>query len=135
MRLFLSLILSIHTACAINLNYFNSHFEKSLVKDQEMIIVVKEAGDEKLLTFRWTLFHNQGLVTLMNYNGEPSQQLLYKRYQENSIKLDIALRNNETSRFHPYLIITFLGYNYENKSAQFEVFHKDPSSLTSVQLR
>ena len=133
MRLLLSLILSIHTLCAIDLNYFNSHFEKNLLKDQEMTLIVKQASDEKVLTFRWTLFHNQGLVTLMNYNGEPSQQLLYKRYQENSIKLDIALRENESSRYHPYIIITFLGYNYENKSAQFEVFHKDPSRLTSIE--
>jgi hypothetical protein len=135
MKLLISFLFTLMYVEAINLNYFNNSFEKTLSKDQQMRIVVKKEGDEKLLIFRWTLFHNRGLVTLVNYNGEPSQQILYKRYHENSIKIDIALRQNETSRYHPYLLITFLGYNYEDKSAKFEILHKDPSGLTSIELK
>lgn len=135
MKLFLTFFFTHIYLFGINLNYFNNSFEKVLSKDQLMQIVVKQSDDEKLLRFRWTLFHNNGLVTLTNYNGEPSQQLLYKRYHENSIKIDIASRQNETSRYHPYLLITFLGYNYENKSAKFEILHKDPSGLTSIELK
>ena len=120
---------------AIDLNYFNSSFQKSLKKDEQMFIVVSDRSDEKLLTLRWTLFHNEGLVTLTNYDGNPSQQLLYKRYQENSIKIKIALRQDELSRYDPYLFITFLGYDYVTKSAKFEILHKDPSGLTSVLLK
>ena len=135
MRSLLVCLLLMTNVYSIDLNYFNNTFQKTLKKDEQMYIVVKDRDDEKLLLFRWTLFHNKGLVTLSNYNGEPSQQLLYARYQENSIKIKLALRENETSRYHPYLLINFLGYNYENKSADFEVLHKDPSGLTSIELK
>ena len=134
MRFLLGLVLCCQVY-AIDLNYFNDSFQKSLKKDEQMFIRVTDRNDEKLLVFRWTLFHNNGLVTLTNYNGIPSQQLLYKRYQENSIKIDIALRQDELSRYNPYLFITFLGYDYVTKSAKFEILHKDPSGLTSIVLK
>lgn len=135
MRKLLLFLLCMSFVMGIDLNYFNNTFQKQLKKDELMQIVVTDRSDEKLLSFRWTLFHNQGLVTLTNYNGEPSQQLLYKRYQENSIKIELALRKDELSRYHPYLFITFLGYDYVTKSAKFEVLHKDPSGLTSIVLK
>ncbi len=135
MKKLLIVIFFIGQLNAINLNYFNNTFSKELKKDEPMVIVVKDREYEKLFVFRWTLFHNQGLVTLSNFNGQPSQTILYKRYQENSLKFNIALRQDEVSRYHPYLFITFLGYNYETKRAKFEILHKDPSGLTSVELK
>lgn len=134
MRLLWVLLLVCHVN-AIDLSYFNNSFQKTLKKDEPMMIVVTDRKDEKLLLFRWTLFHNKGLVTLTNYDGIPSQQLLYKRYHESSIKIDIALRQDELSRYNPYLFITFLGYDYVTKSAKFEILHKDPSGLTSIVLK
>ncbi len=135
MRIIAFLLLLATWLNGIDLNYFNNSFHQSLGKDQQMVIVVTDKDEEKLLIFRWTLFHNKGLVTLLNYNGEPSQHLLYKRYQQNSIKVKLALRQNESSRQHPYLLINFLGYNYENKRADFEILHKDPSGLTTISLK
>ncbi len=123
------------TLHAIDLNYFNAVYEKSLKKDQFMDIIVHDRGYKKLLRFRWTLFHNKGLVTLTNYHGVPSQHILYARYKEDTIKIGLALRDEEASRYHPYLLITFLGYDYTTKSAKFEVLHKDASAQTTIELK
>ena len=120
---------------AINLNYFNATYERALLKDQTLYINVYDRGSKRLIRFRWTLFHNQGLVTISHLFGEPRQHILYARYKQNSIKFPLALKDEEKSLYHPYLLITFLGYDYTTKRAKFEIRHKDASNQTRIELK
>ena len=135
MKKLILLFVFIANSYAIDLNYFNNSFEKGLKKDQFMDIIVHDRGIKKLLRFRWTLFHNNGLVTILNYHGRVRQHILYTRYQENSIRLEIALRDEENSRYHPYMLITFLDYDYKNESAKIQVLHKDSTLQTTIELK
>ena len=135
MRTLVLLFFLLNYSFAIDLNYFNATYDRALKKDQNLIIDVFDRGEQRAFSFRWTLFHNEGLVTLSNYNGHPSQHVLYTKYQRDTIKIKLALRKEETSRYHPYLLITFLGYDYVTKSARFTIYHKDVGAQTQIVLK
>ncbi len=120
---------------AIDVGFFNTIATASLKKDQFLNIIVYDQEEKRLLQFRWTLFHNQGLVTHTNYRGHPMQELLYARYRQDTIKIEIALRDNEVSFYHPYLLITFLGYDYKQNKANFEIRHKDLQEQTRIEIK
>ncbi|MDH5464922.1 MAG: hypothetical protein OEW60_04785 [Thiovulaceae bacterium] len=120
---------------AIDVGFFNTIATAELKKDQFLTIVVYDQEEKRLLQFRWTLFHNKGLVTHTNYRGHPMQELLYAKYRQDTIKIDIALRDNEGSFYHPYLLITFLGYDYKQNRANFEIRHKDLQEQTRIEIK
>lgn len=131
----LLLLLIIAPSRAIDLNYFNATYTEALLKDQVLYINIYDRGTLRQIDFRWTLFHNHGLVTISHQNGEPRQHILYKRFRQDSIKFDLALKDEEKSLYNPYLLITFLGYDYISKKAKFEILHKDASNQTRIELK
>lgn len=122
-------------AIALDLNYFNATYERTLTKDQFLVLDVYDREYKRTLAFRWTLFHNEGLVTHTNYDGHPHQHILYTRMGADTIKIALALRDEEKALAAPYLLITFLGYDYVSKSARFMIYHKDASTQTQIDLK
>lgn len=135
MKIIMLFYLAMVSAFAIDLNYFNDQKEIVLLKDQRVFITITDRDEKRLLMFRWTLFHNNGLVTISHNNGHPKQNILYTRYNEDSLKFRIALRDEEKSLYHPYVIITFLGYDYVTKKAKFLILHKDSGSQTDIDIK
>ncbi|KIM09086.1 MAG: hypothetical protein KU28_00105 [Sulfurovum sp. PC08-66] len=134
MRLFLLWGIALTVSLALEGKFFTSIDKVELAKDQRLYITVTDRLEEKLLAFRWTLFHNEGLVTITHWDGNPMQHLLYKRYDADSIKVNIALRKEEESLFHPYILITFLGYDYATKKATLRIAFHDKQQQTQIQI-
>ncbi|WP_457564982.1 hypothetical protein, partial [Caminibacter sp.] len=68
------------------------------------------------LKIRWTLYKNDYLVVLYNFNGFPRQVMLKKTYPLDTFKIDIA----KFPTFYPYLLIKFDDFN--DKIATFKIY-------------
>jgi hypothetical protein len=96
----------------------------SLKKDQTKKILVKYTSVEKLLKFRWTLYHNEALVLLSSYDRIPSQHILRLNYKNQSLR--ITLKPSGGDEFNPpYLIIKFLDFDFKKKEAKFSISISD----------
>ncbi len=116
--LFLSFLFSLTLYSAGN--NWNQTASFSLKKDQVALWLV---GDREL-TFRWTLFHNRGLVYIAKFDKFPYQGILYKDYRLNGVKIALSV-NNKTNLEDPYCMIVFESYDEKSKTAQFTLYVKD----------
>ncbi len=119
MRLLLVLTLFWQALFALE-DYWTFEEEFSLKKDEFILYRVKE----KDLFFRWTLFHNNGLVYLAKYDLFPYQGILYDRYRQNSFKMTIG-KATLANREDPYCMIVFEQFNVENMTSDFKIYCKD----------
>jgi hypothetical protein len=134
MRFFVVAVLSVYALYAIDLRFFTAHHTVELKKDEPIYITITDRQERRLLAFKWTLFHNDGLVTISHLDGNPMQHILYEAYQKDTIKYTLTHRKDETSLFDPYVLITFLGYDYELQTATFDILHKDKQAQTQIDL-
>lgn len=97
-----------------------------LKKDQEQKIIVKYDGKEKIFTFRWTLYKNNGLVILRSYDKNPAQNILYLRETNKSFRVELKSRG---VNFYdkPYLLVMFKDFNFDTREATFELLLSDDS--------
>jgi len=104
-----------------------------LKKDEVATIEVlkREDSSKRILTLRWTLYQNKRLVTLISYDGFPTQHILQKEYKRNSIK--IALRDDyyDVSK-RCYLIVKFYDFDESNKTATMKVSIRDPKKRIEI---
>lgn len=76
--------------------------EFSLKKDE---FIMYKIGTKDLL-FRWTLFHNKGLVYTAKFDKFSYQGILYENYKLDSAKFNIAT-NKIADKEPPYCLISF----------------------------
>ncbi|MDX1296419.1 MAG: hypothetical protein R3302_09125, partial [Sulfurimonadaceae bacterium] len=115
-RLFLVLALLFGSAAA----NFRETKELRLKKDQiEKIMVVTE-DEEYLMTFRWTLYHNGGLVVHRSYDGFNSQNVLKLNHNNQSVRIDIDTRSKSPKLF-TYVVIKFKAFDFEKGEAVLEL--------------
>ncbi len=97
-----------------------------------MVEVIKREGSRKrVLTMRWTLFQNERLVLLVNYDGFPTQYILQKKYKRNSIK--IALRDDYHDSFkRAIMIVTFTEFDEAKKTALLKASISDPNKRIEI---
>ena len=126
--LFLLLSIFVH---AIDTNFWDYSFQTELKKDEIYRLSVDDTEIVKQLYFRWTLYHNEGLVLLVNYDGHPHQFILYDRYNEDSVRLKIA-RKVRYSTHAPFLLLIFKEFDFSTRKAQFEILVKDTSKKLAV---
>lgn len=108
------------------LNAIDWDVEKSfkLKKDQIQNILITTPTSEKLLSFRWTLFKNEGLVFLYTFDDHAFQNILYQRHRSRMTKVvfeDIHVKH----QIKPFLLFKFQSYDYETGRAEIVVFLND----------
>ena len=105
-------------------NDFRDVREISLQKDELTHILVKYENREKLFKFRWTLYTNGGLVIHRSYDKIISQNILYLRYKNQSIRQELKPRGADFYNV-PYLLVKFKEFNTQKHEAVFELFLSD----------
>ncbi|MEY4505077.1 MAG: hypothetical protein RL154_1374, partial [Pseudomonadota bacterium] len=81
-------------------------------------------GVSKFLTFRWTLYVNEGLVMLYEYEKFTFQNILYISNQLQGYRLN--LKNRAENAFdYPFALIVFAEFDDKKQEAMFEFFLKD----------
>ncbi len=104
-----------------------------LKKDEVAVIKVRKKADSssRILQLRWTLYTNERLVLLVNYDGFPRQYILQKEYKRNSIR--ITLRDDYSLRAkRSYLILTFKDFSDNNRTALIKAFVADPNKKIEI---
>ena len=98
--------------------------EIKLKKDQEQKIIVKYDDRDKVFTFRWTLYKNNGLVLFRSYDKIVAQNILYLRKTSRSFRVELKPRG---LNFYdkPYLLVMFKDFDFETREAKFELFLSD----------
>lgn len=105
-------------------NDFRELFKISLKKDEQKKILVKYANKEKLFEFRWTLYVNDGLVTLYKYDDFVAQNVLYLNHKNQSLR--IKLRDDGQNYYNlPYFLLKFKDFDAKEKEAKFELYLYD----------
>ena len=123
LQVFLLLFFSISSLFAIE---FSDIQEVSLKKDELRKILVKYDGRKKVLTFRWTLFKNGGLVMFNSYDTIVSQHILYMRQTNRSFRVQLKPRG--VSFYNkPYVLIRFKDFNHDTNEAKLELLLSDDS--------
>ncbi len=100
-----------------------------LKKDQFFHATFSETGPEggvvkRVFKLRWTLFVNEGLVTLINYQGFNNQTVLYTRPNLDTFNLKLLPRIAGELRA-PYMSIVFKEFDDTNREAYFDIYIKD----------
>jgi len=105
-------------------NDFREVFKFSLKKDEQKKILVKYNNKKKAFIFRWTLYINDGLVTLYKYDGCVAQNVLYLNHKNQSLR--ITLRSGGQDYYNPpYLLLKFKEFDLKKKKAKFELYLYD----------
>ena len=113
-------------------NDFRELFKISLKKDEQKKILVKYANKEKLFEFRWTLYVNDGLVTLYKYDDFVAQNVLYLNHRNQS--LHIKLRDDGKNYYNaPYFLLKFKDFDAKKQEAKFELYLYD--SAMQIELK
>ena len=84
MRTLLLYLLSLSLLFSIN---WTTTSEFTLKKDRVALWLV----GERELSFRWTLFHNEGLVYIAKFDNFPYQGILYDDYRKNGFKIKLSV--------------------------------------------
>ncbi|MDR1911362.1 MAG: hypothetical protein LBQ52_03320 [Helicobacteraceae bacterium] len=99
----------------------------SLRKDEFAVFEI----DNRVLTFRWSLFHNKGLVCLIKYDHFPYQTILYDDYKLNAIKIPVKT-NRTTPPPLPYMTIVFESFDSDRNLSNMRLYLFD--ELGSVKI-
>ncbi len=89
---------------------------------------IKDAG---LFKFRWTLYKNEGLVILANYEGFPYQYVLYRKRGRDFIR-QIIDKKPPKAWLMPYMLLKFEDFDEKKEIATLGVFISDPQKGNSV---
>ncbi len=110
----------------------------TLKKDQ--IVEMKIVKDYKktfqyqgVLKFRWTLFHNDRLVLLLNYEGFKKQYILETRHKLNTIKLNLTDDYKRIDK-RPFAIMKFISFDSGKQKVKMDFLVSDPSKRLEVKL-
>jgi len=101
-------------------------FTVKLQKDQTASFDVYYLNNTYSLKFRWTLYINDILTLLYNYDGFPRQMTLYKDPPLNAFKIPIAKIPDN----YPYFYIVFKNYN--GKIATFDIYLMNDNKKVKV---
>ena len=102
-----------------------------LKKDEQKKIFVKYNNRKKLLTFRWTLYKNGGLIIFSSYDKIVSQHILYLRHTNQSFRL--KLKPSDGYYNPPYLLIKFKKFDKQKKEASIDFMLSDRSGFITIE--
>ena len=102
-----------------------------LKKDEQKKILVNYGKYSKLLTFRWTLYKNDGLVVFHSYDQYVFQNILYLKYKNKFFKQELKSRGGDYYNT-PYILVKFKEFNYETREAVFELLLSDSKAQINL---
>jgi hypothetical protein len=120
---FLVLALSLKL-CAIDWAYAEPF---SLRKDEFAVFDI----NDKILTFKWSLFHNKGLVSLIKYDHFPYQTILYDDYKLNAIKIPVAI-DATVPPPPPYAMIVFENFDKDRNVSNMRLYLSDTRGIVKI---
>ena len=125
MRTVLQVFLALSLLSSVTFaNDFRELFKISLKKDEQKKILVKYANKDKLFEFRWTLYVNDGLVTLYKYDDFVAQNMLYLNHKNQSLR--VKLRDDGKNYYNPpYFLLKFKDFDAKKQEAKFELYLYD----------
>lgn len=103
-----------------------------LKKDEIQYVKINSANSEKIFFFRWTLYHNKGLVLLKTYDENVSQNMLYLSYKNQNVIVkikDVPVKHG----VKPYLLLKFTSFDYKKKTAKFTLFLRDATDQVGLE--
>lgn len=93
----------------------------TLKKDELVKILIKSEGQERILSFRWTLFADKGLVVHESFDRFVGQHILYATHANQSFRKPL-LPPKRSQKDVPYLIVVFKKFDEANGTAQMDLF-------------
>ncbi len=102
----------------------------SLQKDEQKVFLVKYENKERKFTFRWTLYANEGLVTLSSYDTIVSQHMMFLNNTNQTFK--VILKRGSRIYERVYLLVKFKKFDTKENRAIFELFLSDPRRETQI---
>lgn len=109
----------------------------NLKKDQvAKISIIKkdytsQSKTEGEMYFRWTLFHHDRLVLLVDYEGFPTQHVLMKEFKRDSVRVNL-LGDYVMIKDRVYAILKFKEFASSRGEAVIEVIIQDPKKRIEV---
>jgi len=95
--------------------------EIELKKDEQKEILVKYDDIERLFTFRWTLYVNDGLVVFRSYDRHVAQNVLYLNHKNQSFR--VVLKPSGRDFYNPpYILVKFKEFDSKKNRAIFELY-------------
>jgi hypothetical protein len=101
-----------------------------LQKDEQVKVLVKSEGQERLLNFRWTLYTDKGLIVHENFDRFVGQHVLYTGHNQSFRKL--LLNEKRTNRDVPYILVVFKKFDEGNKTAHMDLLLFDKESRVTL---
>ncbi|MFA6196645.1 MAG: hypothetical protein WC656_08355 [Sulfurimonas sp.] len=126
MKLFLQVILILAVSLSATFaDEFRDVQKISLKKDEQKKILVKYGSVEKIFKFRWTLYHNEGLVLFRSYDKIVAQNVLYLKNKNRSFRVLLKPKANDYDS--SYILVQFKEFDYVTHTALFEIYLADKS--------
>lgn len=92
----------------------------TLAKDETVKIMVKSEGQERLLTWRWTLYTDKALIVHESFDRFVGQHVLSIGYNHQSFKKQL-LPAVKSERDAVYAVVVFKKFDEGAKKAQFDL--------------
>lgn len=89
-------------------------------KDQVVKVMVKSEGEERILSWRWTLYTDKALIVHENFDRFVGQHVLYAGYSNQSFRKEL-LPPLKSERDAPYVLVVFKKFDEGAKKAQFDL--------------
>lgn len=104
----------------------------TLQKDQPVKVLVKGEGQERLLSFRWTLYTDKALVVHENFDRFVGQHILYASHTNQSFRKRL-LPAKKNERDAPYVIIVFKQFDEGAKTARMDLLLIDKEKRVELE--
>jgi len=98
----------------------------NVAKDEMVKIMIKSEGQERLFSWRWTLYTDKALIVHENFDRFVGQHVLYAGYSNQSFRKQL-LPAAKSQKDAVYVIVVFKKFDEGAKKAQFDllVFDKE----------
>ncbi len=105
-------------------NDFREIKKISLKKDEQKKFLVKYGAKERLFTFRWTLYINDGLVIFRSYDKKVAQNILYLNHKNQSFRVELKTPGADFYNV-PYILVKFKKFDFSTQQASFDLMLSD----------
>lgn len=92
-----------------------------LKKDQLVKVLIKSEGEEKLLSFRWTLYTDKALVVHEKFDRFVGQHILYTGFGSQSFQKQL-MNMKRSQNDVPIALVVFKKFDEGNNTAQLDLF-------------
>ncbi len=102
-----------------------------LSKDEIKKVMITAGKTKKLLTFRWTLYKNEGLVMFSSYDQMVMQYILYLNHTNQQFRIDLT-SGGSNLYLRPYLLIRFDKFDFAKHKAKISLWIYDKQSEIEI---